>query len=234
MKKQAFTLAEVLITLTIIGVVAAMTIPTLVTNYNKRVVEVRLQKTHAELYQAFKLAEVDHGNLATWSYTAGNSNDNIGNFIKKYLLPYIKHSKYCEKSNLQDCFVTPLESASGLMGFPTSEAYTHQRALTLNNGVTVFFQSGFGSDNSKHLHVVVDVNGPKQGSNLLGKDIFSMFFSLNNNEQLRQGFWMYGFNNQIIPTREEMLQLCKSENPRMCSALIQNDGWKIKDDYPWW
>lgn len=36
MKKLAFTLAEVLITLGIIGVVAAMTIPTLVTNADKK------------------------------------------------------------------------------------------------------------------------------------------------------------------------------------------------------
>ena len=36
MKFKAFTLAEILITLGIIGVVAAMTIPTLITNYQKK------------------------------------------------------------------------------------------------------------------------------------------------------------------------------------------------------
>ncbi len=51
-KRAAFTLAEVLITLGIIGVVAAMTIPTLISNHNKRVVETRLKKFYSSMNQA--------------------------------------------------------------------------------------------------------------------------------------------------------------------------------------
>lgn len=43
---SAFTLAEVLITLGIIGVVAAMTMPVLISNHNKSVVEARLSKAY--------------------------------------------------------------------------------------------------------------------------------------------------------------------------------------------
>lgn len=43
--KVAFTLAEVLITLGIIGVVAAMTLPTLIANYQKRQTVVQLKKS---------------------------------------------------------------------------------------------------------------------------------------------------------------------------------------------
>ncbi len=53
--KKAFTLAEVLITLTIIGVIAAMTIPTLASKYQKHVYVVGLKKAYAELAQAFKM-----------------------------------------------------------------------------------------------------------------------------------------------------------------------------------
>ena len=42
--KKGFTLAEVLITLGIIGVVAAMTMPTLIQNHQKRSLEVATQK----------------------------------------------------------------------------------------------------------------------------------------------------------------------------------------------
>ena len=52
--KLAFTLAETLITLGIIGVVAAMTIPSLITNYNKHITEVRLQKFYSLCNQAIK------------------------------------------------------------------------------------------------------------------------------------------------------------------------------------
>ena len=56
-KKVAFTLAEVLITLGIIGVVAALTIPNVVSNYKKKVVETRLAKLYSVLNQAVELSE---------------------------------------------------------------------------------------------------------------------------------------------------------------------------------
>ena len=51
MKLRGFTLAEVLITLGIIGVVAAMTIPMLIINYQKRLTLTRLKKTYSQLNQ---------------------------------------------------------------------------------------------------------------------------------------------------------------------------------------
>ncbi|MBQ8168255.1 type II secretion system protein, partial [bacterium] len=64
--KKAFTLAEVLITLAIIGVVAAMTIPTLIGNYKKLVVEVRLAKFYNNMNHALKLSTLDNGALESW------------------------------------------------------------------------------------------------------------------------------------------------------------------------
>lgn len=56
MKKLAFTLAEVLITLGIIGVVAAMTIPTLVTNADKKATATKLKVFYSKINQAVKLS----------------------------------------------------------------------------------------------------------------------------------------------------------------------------------
>ena len=53
-RKVAFTLAEVLITLGIIGVVAAMTLPTLIQNHQKRSLEVATQKFYSTMSQAVK------------------------------------------------------------------------------------------------------------------------------------------------------------------------------------
>ena len=58
---RAFTLAEVLITLAVIGVVAALTIPNLVQSYKKRVVETRLARFYSMINQALKMSEVDNG-----------------------------------------------------------------------------------------------------------------------------------------------------------------------------
>lgn len=68
MKKylHAFTLAEVLITLGIIGVVAAFTLPALIQKNNNKVVETRLMKFYSTINQAVRLAEVDYGDKKYW------------------------------------------------------------------------------------------------------------------------------------------------------------------------
>ena len=64
--KQGFTLAEVLITLGIIGIVAAMTLPALLQNYANHVVETRLQKFYTIFNQAIQLAETEYGDKKYW------------------------------------------------------------------------------------------------------------------------------------------------------------------------
>ena len=66
-RKIAFTLAEVLITLGIIGVVAALTIPTLMANHRRQVAETRLEKFYTTINQAVKMAEVDYGDMTQLS-----------------------------------------------------------------------------------------------------------------------------------------------------------------------
>ena len=68
--KKSFTLAEVLITLGIIGVVAAMTLPSLIGNYKKRETVTILKKAYSEISQALKMAEVDNEFMEEWNFTA--------------------------------------------------------------------------------------------------------------------------------------------------------------------
>ena len=55
--KKAFTLAEVLITLGVIGVVAAMTLPSLIQKHNEKVIVTQLKKVYSTFSQAYKMAE---------------------------------------------------------------------------------------------------------------------------------------------------------------------------------
>lgn len=66
-RKFGFTLAEVLITLGIIGVVAAMTLPALIQKNHTNVTEARLKKFYSSINQAISLAEVDYGDKKYWS-----------------------------------------------------------------------------------------------------------------------------------------------------------------------
>lgn len=83
MKIQGFTLAEVLITLGIIGVVAAMTLPALIQRNNNKVVETRLKKFYSAINQAIMLAENDYGDKKIWYQDlAGADIDDEGNIIE--------------------------------------------------------------------------------------------------------------------------------------------------------
>ena len=66
-RKAAFTLAEVLITLGIIGIVAAMTLPALMANGRKQETVARLKKFNSMMLQAILLSENDNGPYEYWN-----------------------------------------------------------------------------------------------------------------------------------------------------------------------
>ena len=62
--KRGFTLAEVLITLGIIGVVASMTMPVLVGNYKKKAAVSQLKKVYSLLLQSIEFSKLENGDIA--------------------------------------------------------------------------------------------------------------------------------------------------------------------------
>ena len=93
-KCAAFTLAEVLITLAIIGVVATMTIPTLVADYQKKSWETSRDVFNRKLTEALRVMNVQQ--------TIANKGD-TANFVNE-LSKHFKITKICSKDKLQDCF----------------------------------------------------------------------------------------------------------------------------------
>ena len=88
MKRTAFTLAEVLITLGIIGVVATLTIPTLVRDYQKKIYVASFKKAHAELTEALKrMRAVERVETVTSTelYNARNDDSLWYGIFKKYM-----------------------------------------------------------------------------------------------------------------------------------------------------
>lgn len=94
MKKVAFTLAEVLITLGIIGVVAAITIPTLVSNYKQKAWDTASYVFERKLEESLKA-------MNTQQTLAGHRN--TLNFVKE-LSKHYKITNICENDNLLTCF----------------------------------------------------------------------------------------------------------------------------------
>lgn len=135
-EKLAFTLAEVLITLGVIGVVAAITIPGLITSYNKKITETRLAKFYSVFNQAIRLSVAENGDVDTWddywsasgnTYKDGQAQDNetgVEGAFELYLKPYMQIA-YKKKINFrginQTLYVMPDGSAFAYRHFDTRD-----------------------------------------------------------------------------------------------------------------
>lgn len=221
-RKIAFTLAEVLITLGIIGVVAAMTMPSLVANYEKKRTATAVKKAYSELSQALKLAEVDYGDMEYWDYPDGYDVEENKAFVNRYITPYYKGV-----TMLQDGSVPGWTTIS-----PTGINF-------ISSNGTIF--SG-KPNNSKAFFVLVDINGFKR-PNKMGTDIF--YFATSTGKLMPDG-WEDGLTREMILngySHNGQTYTCKtarSENDdatmlarHACTSLLMIDGWEFKKDYPW-
>ena len=222
-RKAAFTLAEVLITLGIIGVVAAITIPTLISNHQKEVVGKRLQKFYSTMQNAFNFAMIDHGEMSYWEFpTKQNDGDQMSKFATTYIFPYLKGVSQCDTNSNPECFAYGSEIFD--QGLPAIYIFSDGSCFGMNIG-----GSGVGAGN---IHIYYDYNC-MQKPNIYGKDVFDFIIRWVNNEYV---FKAGGYATVNKTTREELLNFCKNADGQdrgECSALIQFDGWQVKDDYPW-
>lgn len=92
--KHGFTLAEVLITLGIIGIVAALTLPSLITNYKRQEASARLKKFNSMMGQALILSVNENGDVNEWDMNLPKAE-----FAKKYWAPYLKILSIKEKND---------------------------------------------------------------------------------------------------------------------------------------
>ena len=213
MNKQGFTLSEILITLGVIGVVAAITLPTVIKNYQKAQTVNRLKETYSLLSQAFTRAISDHDTPKNWDY--GNNNTDF--FVENYLAPYIK---IINKSTSAPEHYT----ISG--GKLTDIAYENRPHYYLANGVELTL-SPYVSDVNV-IFIFADLNGKKL-PNRLGKDCFFFQINKNSNNLSSSKFLVFHGISQSISLIESD---CKSRGA-VCGAWIMREGWKMPNNYPW-
>ena len=176
-RRAAFTLAEVLITLGIIGVVAAMTMPTLIHKTQNKQLQTAFKSAYSILSQTISYLHHEYGDGLV-SYYTYKQTDADGNFIS-----------YPNASKLQDDFynsanlkvVGDCEYSGKVMNYNrTNEAYIDRGTRTpdkaLANGMCFNLKV-----NASLINLSVDVNGLK-GPNQLGHDIF--FFKVDEKDAL--------------------------------------------------
>lgn len=165
MKKMlAFTLTEVLITLSIIGVISALTVPTLVNNYQRKAEVVQIRKVMNDVETAIDLYITEEGK-AKFSATPYYKNDEINNLITNKL----KYVKSCD-ANAAGCFAS--ENYMTIGSNTNEEFKCTVKSYLLSSSAAICMVKG----NNGIITVNVDVNGP-EGPNIGGRDMFEFYVS---------------------------------------------------------
>ena len=228
--KSGFTLAEVLITLAVIGIVAALTIPNLVQKYKRLVVENKLKKFYVNINQAVQMAEIDYGDKKNWYqwFYGYEITDEAGNpipgipekekWFRKYLAPYLKYDKVEFENNMIK--------------------------VTFYDGTILTSATGNNSD--WHYYVMSPDKCMKLQSSTgmrYGIGVFLFSFIPNSNDPNFKCLYNMGFEPykyKCVTDIQRLKRACYNderwdytvEGSAYCTLLIQQNGWKIPDDYP--
>lgn len=236
-KKFGFTLAEVLITLGIIGVVAALTMPSLIANYQKKQTVSKLQKDMATVQQAIKMSEAFNGETVNWTLPDKTHLGNTQAFAENYFFPYLKTIKTSIPTS-EDCWAdTKTIAGNEAVDYKISGFGQVCGCAVLNNGTSIYFWTHGPHPidyNDHHLQISIDINGHRKGPNMLGKDVFAMIIPFK--------------SGKIVPmandySRDEIISTtfkhgCNKDNQSgyagvSCASLILKDSWQMSKDYPW-
>lgn len=224
---NAFTLAEVLVTLGIIGVISAMTLPTLVKNHQRTVYVTQLQKVVSLLSQAAETA-TQQNNAISLDETKYNGNN--ANGARNFLNDQLKIAKNCDR-DLTPCFASSYKTLNGtdftLETPQTVVSLASGAAISVFNNYLTYQGDAYWTDAQgvKHydpyhgaLQLQVDVNGP-QGPNILGRDLFYM--ELYSDGKVAETY--SGFNDRF----DDGYCAEGAGYGLGCFEKIVEDGWKM-------
>lgn len=233
--KRGFTLAEVLITLGIIGVVAAITMPTLIANHREKQTVAQLKKAYSILQQAYLMAVNEYGDPQNWNLTNTYiGKDDEGNNITDYTSAYTIFSYLAENmksvnglnANKNIIYEYDSYSLDNTLRSNVSKNYEIPN-IVLADGT--MFSSGWVSGNLIDIYVLLNKCAQK-GKCIVGKDLFY--------------FQMYFSPAKIVPqgiTNDNFKQYCNIEqkskdNGRGCTAWVlynENMDYLHCNDLDW-
>lgn len=223
-----------LITLGIIGVVAAMTLPSLITNYQKKQAVTQLKKAYSVLEQTIKMAEKDYGPINDWPEWDTSGYDVLNKYFKPYLsgtITYQPNSDWgkgmcydvTSKSHSNNSYSAYQYNWFGSVHISTPFIANNTSSIKLTDGSCI----GINDNNAGSYYqkrIFIDINGSQTRPNTAGKDLF--FFYIN-----KQGF--------IKPSGDDWtIENLKSTNSNacnqqaylggyVCAARIMAEGWEI-------
>lgn len=244
---SAFTLAEILITLGIIGVIAALTLPILINNHQKSEYSTAAKKAYNQFNQILQQTALDNGTVGDISNIFSNNTAIVGAKIASFY----KVVKTCGTTTGEECFAKFDDNYDGSAKTTTrwtSDINPQYKFITAD-GMSFCIGSfetncktnrGFAAApesptyNSVCGFVYVDVNGSKKPNNL-GRDVFMFYITSQKNPLLypRSGFYTSGSNTGSIAGGGDLwwnynnAQLCGAggKNGVDCTGRLMEKGW---------
>ena len=238
---KGFTLAEVLITLVIIGIVATLTIPTLINNYQKHQYVIQLKKNYNILSNGFRMILAKEGvtrvtdttlwskfgNTSSITYETANNNANKQAFLaelsKTFSIASTSSPEVTYSTWLRNAYATMTSSLSG--------------GIVLKDGTIIYYtfyktpKTEYGGDNFTNYvgMLSVDVNGTKK-PNVMGRDLFRFWlFSDGVIEPFGANQYQHG-TKEPSPFYWQTYGACGMGDTIPgydCAGRIMDKGWKM-------
>lgn len=215
--KKAFTLVELLLALAVVGAIAALSIPALLDNINRRVLASQLKNT---VLAVQNLADEQLINNKTQTL----NNTSFASPAALLTGSNLAISNQCASAD--DCWPANYKKLSDMTNSVSRPGGTSKM---LKNGAVINYSvSEIGNewaDGDKCYGLFwVDVNG-KDKPNILGRDFFA--FRITKKGRIVYGTSCNGLTGDDI-TDEKMLEYCKKNTyATACLAHIQRNNWKI-------
>ena len=173
-KKLAFTLAETLIVMGVIGVVAALTLPNLNQSTNNKEKVAKVKKIYTNLNDALGRAVAVYGPVNEWFVKDDNNNQTRTKRFAERMTEFMKLTKVCGIGTGNGCFVQNDATYWDGTGRPDSPYnWDWGYSVVTADGTSVHFE--YNSENN--IAISVDIDGQK-GKYAWGVDLFK--FDINN------------------------------------------------------
>ena len=227
-QKRGFTLAEVLITLGIIGVVAAMTIPTLMSTFAKQRTETQLKAFYSRINQTIKMSIADNGDPDGWVEEKAYSYNEQVEFLKQYIFPYMKNLGYKE-CTIRQVGVCIYLIDGGAMWFSVDR-----------NGGDIDYYVNKKDTDLKYQDRKTVVNMQRkvfsfQLAKATGKALGDgkIDSTRTSTDFVRPYVFMWDGTEEGLTKNGTWACVKGCTNCGYCTKMIQLNGWKIPKNYPW-
>ncbi len=232
-----FSLAELLIAVAIIGVIAALTIPGVIANYQRKALLTQLQKSYVELQESLLILKTENYQKGLYGSSLNKkSSTSIRNSAGKFLLGYYKITQDCE-TDTQPCFASKYADLSSMTysdysceGYSVNVASGAAICIVPASITEEEVSDDTGATTTKEIKnpavVYIDVNGSKE-PNIGGRDMFT--FNIYEDFTIDEVDPASTDLSSLEEERENLYDenCLTSSIGKGCFAKILNDDWEM-------